>query len=131
TTAELPNQGSIKASGSSVSNVNDSFGELSMIPGAPTDIFIETKADGSGEKVMARELTAGTSMTVYAIARDRGGNFIANVAADSWGLTNKNGLTANPLTVAADGESATFFSTLTGSAVITATSVTLTTYPSG
>ncbi|MFH5831260.1 invasin domain 3-containing protein [Halalkalibaculum sp. DA3122] len=119
-TDELPNQGSISASGAAVSNVNANYGSLKMVAGTPSDLFIETAADGSGDEVAAQNLTAGNSITVYAISRDDGGNFIQNVDADSWSLTNKTGLTANPLSVAGDNRSATFSSTLVGSAGISA-----------
>lgn len=131
TTGELPNQGNIMASGSSVSNVNDSFGTLKMVAGAPSDVFIESAANGSGSVLTGHNLTAGEALTVYAISRDQGGNFIANVAADSWNLTNINGLSPTPLTIAGDRKSATFSSTLTGSAVLNITKSGLTDHPSG
>lgn len=130
-TAELPNQGDITASGPAVSNVNANYGTLKMVAGSPSDIFVETAADGSGNLVSAQNLTAGNSLTVYAISRDQGGNFIQNVEADSWSLINKSGLTASPLSVAADNKSATFSSTLTGSAEIRATESGLATNDSG
>jgi hypothetical protein len=121
TTASLPNEGDITASGSSVPNVNANYGTLIMVAGAPSDVYVETAANGSGSEVTTQNLTAGNAITVYSISRDQGGNFINNVAADTWSLVNKNGLTASPLSVAADSKSATFSSTSTGSAAISAT----------
>jgi len=131
TSGTLPNHGNITASGAAVSVINDNYGTIKMVAGSATEIFVETQADGNGSKVAAQDLTAGNSITVYAISRDQAGNFKANVAADSWTLTNKSGLTTNPLTVAGDSKSADFKSTITGSANIQATKSGLTTNTSG
>ena len=60
-------------------------------PGVATKIQVETRADGNGAVVPAQNLNTGASMTVYAVARDGFNNFVGNIAADSWSLTNKTG----------------------------------------
>ena len=131
TTATLPNKGQISASGAALFTVDANFGDLKMVAGSPANIFVETAADGSGTQVPKQNLTAGNSLTVYAISKDQGGNFIDNVAANAWNMTNKSGLTANPLTVAGDSKSATFSSTTTGSADISVSKSGLTSHSTG
>jgi hypothetical protein len=55
------------------------------------NILVETESDGSGTVVPVQNIASGSSITVYAISRDAGGNFIENVAADSWSLINTTG----------------------------------------
>ena len=62
---------------------------ISINPAAPTAIRVETLANGSGTVVPAQTNSAGAAITVYAIARDTYGNFVINIAADAWSLTNK------------------------------------------
>ena len=45
----------------------------------------------SGIVLGAQSVTSGSSVTGFAITRDAAGNFLANVAADSWTLINKTG----------------------------------------
>ncbi len=54
-------------------------------------LLVETAADGSGTVVPAQSIAAGRSLTVYAISRDAGNNFLANVVPDSWSLTGITG----------------------------------------
>jgi DNA-binding beta-propeller fold protein YncE len=88
--------------------------------GAPTQIRVETAADGSGTVAGPLQVAAGSSVTVYAVSRDAAGNFVANVSPDSWSLANRTGGVAGgdlvPSTV--DNKSATFTGHLLGSAVI-------------
>ena len=65
-------------------------------------------------------------LTLYAIARDAGGNFISNAAA-VWSLQNTSGgIVGGDLAVAGDSRSATFTGHAVGSAVIQATANTFT-----
>jgi hypothetical protein len=97
-----------------------------------TYVKVETAANGSGTVVGAQELASGNTLTVYAISRDAVGNFVANVAADSWALINKTGAVDNgDLVVAGDGKSAVLTGALAGTAQIEATYGSLTKIPSG
>ena len=51
---------------------------------------VETAADGTGSPVGAQDLTAGNSITVYAVARDASGNFMGNPAA-AWSMPSMTG----------------------------------------
>lgn len=87
------------------------------------DVRVETAADGSGSVVGPQELSSGSTLTVYAISRDSVGNFVANVAADSWALINKTGdVVDGDLVAAGDRKSATLTGALAGTAEIEATS---------
>jgi len=73
--------------------------------------------------VPAQNVTAGSSITVYSIARDTYGNFVSNVAATAWSLPTKTGgVVDGDLVVAADAKSATFTGHIVGTATIRATS---------
>ena len=74
---------------------------MTIAVGAATQVRVETAADGSGTVIPAQNVAAGNSLTVYAITRDVGDNFVANVAADSWSLANKTGGVADSDLVAA------------------------------
>jgi len=90
-----------------------------------TTIMLEDAADGSGSVIGDRTLTAGESLTVYAVARNGVGNFVGNVAVN-WSLTGKSGGVADgDLTPAGDGKSAIFTGKLVGSAHIRAQHATL------
>ncbi|MFZ2054567.1 MAG: FG-GAP-like repeat-containing protein [Candidatus Aminicenantales bacterium] len=89
-----------------------------------THIIVETAADGSGTEVPAQSMGAGSSITVYAIARDATTIFIENVAADSWSLINKTGgVVDGDLVPSGDMKSATFTGHSSGTAQIHAEKV--------
>ncbi len=97
-----------------------------------TQVRVETAADGSGSVVSAQNLTAGSTITAYAISRDALGGFVANVAADSWSLANvTGGVVAGDLVASGDMKSATLTARVQGSAEISATSGALTQVNSG
>jgi hypothetical protein len=101
------------------------FGDLTEIAGAPATVSVETAIDGSGIVVPAQNVAAGSSITVYAVARDAFGNFVANVAADAggWSLSNRSGgILSGDLVPAGDQKSAAFTGHLVGSANILVTS---------
>src|SRR5208283_3397329 len=82
---------------------------FSVIPGTPTSVRIETAANGTGSIVPTQSITAGNSITVYAIVRDSLGNFISNAAADSWTLQNiSGGIVAGDLVPSGDNKNAVF-----------------------
>jgi HYR domain-containing protein/surface protein with Ig-like domain len=60
---------------------------LTVLPGPAAQIRVETLANGSGTVVPTQTLTAGVPLIVFGISRDSLGNFLANVAADSWSVT--------------------------------------------
>ncbi|MEA3281752.1 MAG: hypothetical protein U9Q68_04195, partial [Euryarchaeota archaeon] len=99
---------------------------------AATKVRVETKVDGTGTVVEARNVASGSAITVYAITRDANDNFVVNVAADAWSLTSKTGGVADgDLVAAGDNKSAVFTGALAGTAVINVTSGTLTAGESG
>jgi len=101
-----------------------STGVITLI-GPATHVVIETEADGTGQEVGDVSLTAGDSLTVYAIARDAGEHFIENVAV-TWTLTNTTGgVVSSDLVPAGDDRSATFTGHLVGTTQIEAQHATL------
>jgi hypothetical protein len=100
--------------------------------GMPAQIRVETAADGTGTVVPAQYVPIGSFITVYAVARDAGGNFIENVAPDSWSLINKTGgVEDGDLSHSEDLKSADFTGHLPGSAQIRASKAGLTSVDSG
>ncbi len=97
-----------------------------------TQVRVETAADGTGVVVPGQTINKGTAFTAYAIRRDASGNFVDNVAADSWALVIlSGGVVGSDLAVAPDRKSAVFTANSTGTAKIHATSVFLSTIDSG
>lgn len=122
TKGTLPNTGFIQNTGSSIPSGTTNYGDIIMVAGSPSKIRVETQANGSGTVVPAQSLTAGNSLTVYSISRDQNNNFLQNIAADNWTVTNATqGVTAADVTPAGDNKSATFSSTDTGTGNIQAT----------
>jgi len=110
------------------------FGSLAEVAGTASTLRVETAANGGGTIVPAQSVAAGSSITVYAVARDAFDNFVHNLAADSggWALTNiSGGVASGDLTPAADRKSAVFTGHLAGSATILANSGALTPTGSG
>ncbi len=103
-----------------------------VVGGTPSQIRVETAANGTGATVGARTIQSGTALTVYAIGRDAAGNFVANIAAQTWSLQNKTaGIVDTDLAPAADKKSATFTGHGAGSARVRATSGSLAATSSG
>ena len=93
-------------------------GVQTVIAGSATQTRVETAADGSGSVVGAQNVTAGDSITVYAITRDTYGNFVANPSA-TWSLQGISGGVVSGDLVGG-GASAVFTGHLVGSANIQA-----------
>jgi len=128
-TAHLAGTGEIQAAAAATNLVNS--GTITVASGGASQIRVETAADSSGTVVPAQNIPSGSSITVYSNVRDIGGNFLSNSPA-VWSLINKsNGVVNADLVVAGDNMSATFTANLAGSAVVQATSGTLTTNVSG
>jgi len=51
------------------------------VTAAATTVSVETAADGTGTIVPAQTVLNGHGITAYAIARDPGNAFVANIAA--------------------------------------------------
>ena len=81
---------------------------------------VETLATGAGTVVGAQNITAGNSITVYAITRDTYGNFVANPSA-TWSLQSITGGVVSGDLVGG-GASAVFTGHIIGSATIQAVS---------
>ena len=89
-----------------------------LIVSTPTNVQVETAADGSGTVVPTQSLTSGNSITVYAIERDASNRFMGNVAA-TWSLTNiTGGVVAGDLVPSGNTKSATFTGHNAGTAQI-------------
>ncbi len=100
---------------------------FNIISSSATQVIVETAADGSGTVVPAQNVTAGSSVTMYAITRDAFDNFIENVAASAWSLQGvTGGVAGGDLVPAGDMRSAVFTGHLAGSAQARATSPSLT-----
>ena len=105
---------------------------VTFTAGAATQVLVETAANGSGSVLGAQNVMAGLSVTGYAITRDAHDNFVANVAADSWTLTNVvGGVVSGDLVPAGDSKSAIFTGHLSGSARINVSSGVLVATSSG
>jgi hypothetical protein len=85
-------------------------------------VTVETAPDGSGTVLGAQIITSGASVTGFAIQRDLGGNFVANVAA-TWSLSNitGGGIVNSDLVPAVDNKSAIFTGHRIGTARVSAT----------
>lgn len=89
----VPNVGQISNTGTT-GPLEANYGDLSTKAGVIADVRVETKADGTGDLVSDQDLTAGTQLEVFAIARDGAGNYIENLAlnsAEDWSLENVTG----------------------------------------
>jgi len=96
-----------------------------------TKIRVETAANGTGSVVSSQNLASGSSLTVYAIARDDANAFIRLETAATWSLSSKTGGVVNGDLVDNSDGSATLTGDLVGSAVINASKTDLTATPSG
>ena len=102
---------------------------VTVTAGAATHVTVETKTDGTGSPLIATHMPIGSTLTVYAVARDVNNNFVANVTADGWSLPDKSGVVDGDL--AGSGASAVFTGHAVGTATIQATSAGLTPVKSG
>jgi len=84
----VPSSGEITYSGTGMGGISGSWGTLTSVAGAPTQLKITDSATG-GNVISAQQIISGQSITVYPIETDQFGNFVGNVAAN-WSLTNKN-----------------------------------------
>ena len=76
---------------------------------------IETRADGFGTSIGDHTLVAGTSISLYAVARNRNGSFLGSVDVE-WSVPNTLGTFSQSV-----GSSSTFIAQKVGTEVITAT----------
>ncbi len=102
---------------------------VTVTGGAATHVTVEIKSDGSSSPLKATRVPTGSTITVYAIARDVNNNFVANVIADGWSLLDKSGVVEGDLV--GSGASAVFTGHAPGTATIQATSASLTSVSSG
>jgi hypothetical protein len=129
-TARKVGSAAIRATSSSLTTVTS--GTITVVPGSPKKVRVETTADGSGVVVPAGILGIGSSLTVFSNSRDSLDNFVANIAANSWSLQNITGsVVAGDLVPVAGNKSAVLSGHAAGSATILATSGTLTPIGSG
>ncbi|MBD3615491.1 MAG: T9SS type A sorting domain-containing protein [Gracilimonas sp.] len=128
----IPDINTISNTGTTGPDAN--YGDLSKEAGSIAEVSVETQADGNGVIVPAQDILAGNSLTVYAIARDIGGNFIENIALASetdWKLIDVTGtITQGAVIPADDLKSAVFSSQQTGTAKIEAFYADVTVTPS-
>jgi hypothetical protein len=104
-----------------------------VLGGGPvaTKINVETAANGTGSVVPAQTVDPGDSITVYAVARDAGNNYVGNVSA-TWSLIGVTGsVVPGDLVPSGDTKSAKFKGNGAGTAQIQAASGVLVPTPSG
>jgi hypothetical protein len=119
-TGTVVGTGNITYSGIGITGVDAStnFGTLTTIAGTPTQLKVETQANGSGAVVGAQSLSSGSSLTAYAIERDQFNNFAGNVAV-AWSLTGKSGgVLDGDLVANGDNKSAVLTGNIIGAATI-------------
>ena len=108
TNSNVPDEGTIFNDGTTGPDAN--YGNLSKVAGSISQVLVETAPDGSGNVVSEQNLRAGDDLTVYAVARDLGGNFIENIALDDegdWSLIERTGdIPASAITSASNRQSA-------------------------
>ncbi|MBR9916829.1 T9SS type A sorting domain-containing protein [bacterium] len=132
TSGVFPNSGNITNTGTTAPAGTTNYGSLSIVKGAASQVRVETASDGTGSVVAAQDLTAGNSLTVYSISRDQFGNFLSNVEADTWSITNSTGdVESTDLTNQTNSTSTTLSSNLVGSGNIQASEGALTPVTSG
>ncbi|MCM2281082.1 MAG: Ig-like domain-containing protein [Bdellovibrionaceae bacterium] len=61
---------------------------LTVTAGELAHLFIETAADGSGRTIGAQELDDGQSLRAHLVGRDAADNFVAELKASSWSLSD-------------------------------------------
>jgi hypothetical protein len=106
-------------------------GPFTIVAGPANKVQVETLADGTGVLLPAQNVSSGTGIAVYSIARDQFNNFIRDTVG-TWSLINMTGgVLAGDLVPSADRKSATFTGGVTGTAQISATVGALTAVPSG
>ena len=126
-TAELVGTGIIVPHVTSLASV--ASGTLSVVAANATKIRVESDAAGNGTLIPAQTLTAGQSITVYAITRDQFNNFVGNQSATWTVISNTLGVDGGDL--ADSGTSAVFTAHKVGTGGIQATFNALTATPSG
>jgi hypothetical protein len=94
-------------------------GNIVFSAGTATQTQVETAADGSGTVSGTANVTAGTSITVYAITRDANGNFVGNPSA-TWSLQSVTGGVVSGDLSTTTGASTTFSGHVIGSAILQA-----------
>ena len=95
---------------------------LTINPGAAKKLRVETAANGQGTLLGTQNVSSGTSITVYAVARDTFDNYTGNIAADpgGWALTIISGsVVSGDLVPSGDRLSAVFSGNAEGQARIT------------
>ncbi|MFN2614678.1 MAG: beta strand repeat-containing protein, partial [Actinomycetota bacterium] len=106
-------------------------GTITVARSSAAAVRVETASDGSGVPLPAQNVASGSSVVGYAISRDAGGNFIANVSA-TWSLVNKTGgVVDGDLATGKQSKSATFTAHAPGSAKMHAVVSGLTSVDSG
>lgn len=129
-TARLTGTGTLHTAYPALASIDS--GPVTVSAGSATCVRVETAADDSGSVLPAETLFTGASRTSYAVARDAYGNFIANIAASAWSLTDRSGAVSdNDLVASDDMKSATFTARKAGAATIHAATTSLTSIDSG
>ena len=113
---------SFEAAGTNFTGTTSALFNITAL--AATSTRVETAANGRGSVVAAQNITAGNSITIYAITRDTYGNFVANPSA-TWSLQSLSGGVVSGDLVAG-GASAVFTGHLAGTTIIRALAATFT-----
>jgi len=124
----------LTATGSSVSTAAGTVVStpFTIVAGTANKVRVENAADGKGTVLGSQTVTSGTSVSVYAIARDAFDNFAGLIPAGVWALQNTTGgVVPTDLVPSADRRSATFTARGAGTCMITASVTGLGSVPSG
>ena len=93
---------------------------LNVSPGPAAALVLEDTADGDGAVISDRTVTAGGTLTMYAIARDNIGSFVGNVEV-AWTLIGQSGgIVDGDLVPSGDSRSATLSGRGAGTAIVRA-----------
>lgn len=120
----------IKNVGSAAPGGTTSYGDLTIVVGADSQIRVESAATSSGSLIPAQNIEAGESLTLFANVRDQFGNFKRNQTA-TWSTENETGGVVDANLSTLSGASTTFTANLTGTANIRASSGGLTNIETG
>ena len=72
-------------------------GVITVTVGDATQVRVETSADGSGTIVPTQEISAGTSITMYAVTRDAYGNYRGQSVCHVDGDTDRLAASRHPI----------------------------------
>ena len=116
--AAAPGAGEITVQGNAATLVGS--GVITVEQGPAVEVSVETDADGFGVPLEERFIIVDQTLSLFAISRDAGGNFIETIPA-TWSLVDAEGdIVAGDLVPAGDGSNAVFTGNMMGTTRIRA-----------